>query len=667
MNRCSTIFLHSLIVAILISGFEFTWGQEKEILKFKTHVVERGEKVRDVLKRYTITYQELIQHNPRLSRRKLRKGMRLKIPAMEQNEVLKNESSETPGIKPETVVDVLDSISMSKSNLRVLDFDQIANTYDLDFSELLYLHPSIRQGENTLVIDTNRIQSYKNLFEPSSVKTKIYSKEELDQLINKSLLPKNLIKLNPITEEKSFLNQLFALIDYQQNRHISDTLTEVERIKEERKYLNIVNQISTEKLHEYGINQTRLDELFLFGIDITLPNIEARRLSVHEKIKSQFLSEVNLNFQKSEKSLKIALLLPIGAKNFIELDRNKKIQDLNRSRNLTTISIDFLLGCELAIETAQEFGANVELVAFDTQNNQSTINQIINDEKISSYDVIIGPLIAQNFNYLSSDSDLIKVDKYFPISTNPIISKPNVYHTQTPKDIVQQKMLEYIESRVNDKEKNFLIVTDTLNQGFSNKLKTVLPTPHLIFPTEENYIKIDSVIDKMDEKRLNLIILASDSDILYSNAISLFSSIDNEENNYEIQLINTSIINSFSMVDLLSQEYNSLDLIFPSLYRTSRGGYTSVFENTYYSRFGKLPSLEAIRGYDIILDIVHTHSLRQGRISSENQLQPRVYNGFGFDYDKNESQGFYNTLIFLLRYQNGKLAEIVGDYEDSIW
>ncbi len=668
MIDCQTVFIRFLLVSILIGGYEFSLAQEKNLLELKTHVVQRDETIQDILKQYAITYKELIHYNPRLSRRRLRKKMNLKIPLLERQELSENQSNDAPFIvKKDTISNLLDHLSLVDSNQQILNINQITDTYDIDFSELLYLYPDIRRGENNFVMDSNKIQSYKNLFEYSPIKSKIYSRADLDQLISKSLSPKNLHKLNPIINDTNILNQIFSIIDYQQNKNTLDTITEVEQIEKEINYLKALNQMSLEKIDQYGLRQTKLEELFLSGIDITLPKIDLQRLSVHEKIKSQFLSDIDLNFERTRKSLRIALLLPIGANHFIELNHHRKIQGLNRIRNLTTISIDFLLGCELAIQTAKEFGANVELTVLDTQNNQNTINQILDIRNISSYHAIVGPLIAENFNYLSSNTDLVAIDKYFPISTNPIIRRPNVYQTQTSNDIIQQKMLQYIQSTVNNQNHNVLIVTDDYNQDYANKLKTILPASRLVIPTETNYLSIESVIRRMDPNKLNTVILASDSSILYSNAISLFSSIDKEENNFEIQLINTSVINAFSMIDLLSQEYNNLDITFPSLNRANWGGYPSVFENIYYSMFGKPPSLESIRGYDLILDIINQYYLKQDRISSENQLKSRVYNNFGFDYRKNESGGFYNTLFFLLRYHNGKLLELVGEYKDSIW
>ncbi|MCY4299369.1 MAG: LysM peptidoglycan-binding domain-containing protein [Flavobacteriaceae bacterium] len=670
MSRYPFNFLFLLLTMMMIGGIEFSLGQEK--VQFKTHVVQRGEKVIDILKKHSITYEELIQYNSRLSRRVIRRGMKLKIPVVLQNQEIPDESNDIvkdlkQKINRENPIVPTENVSLGGLSFEDLDSKQIGRRYDLDFSELLYLYPDMRQGRNRFTIDTSKIETLKYLFTPSSTTIPVYTDVELDQIINKSLLPKSLIKLNPIIKDKSLLSQLFSIIDFQQNRFILDTLSEVERIEKETEYLMTLNQVSSKQLQKYNLNQTKLDQLFLNGIDIILPQIETKNLSVHEKIKSQFLSDIDLSFQKNEKRLKMALLLPINAQNFIESTHNKKIQDLNQSRNLTTISIDFLLGCELALETAQEFGAQVELVAFDTQNNQNTINQIITEEKIAEYDVIIGPLLAQNFNFLSSNPDLISVEKYFPISTRPVTNRPNVYHTQTSNKIIQEKLFGYIHKKIRDQPKNIFIVTDDANQEFIHKLKIDFPASQIIIPSKGNYLNIDSVLMKMNPRRLNLIILATDSDILYSNAISLFSSINQEKNDYQIQLINTSIINSFSMMDLLSQEYNNLDIVFPSLYRTSWGGYVNAFKDTYYNRYGKYPSLEAIRGYDLVIDIIYRHSLRQEHKSNENQWQSRVYNSFGFDYDKNDSRGFFNTFHFLLRYQNGQLVELVGDNIDPIW
>ena len=142
------------------------------------------------------------------------------------------------------------------------------------------------------------------------------------------------------------------------------------------------------------------------------------------------------------KAVKLAVLLPFKA-NEIEYDSIEDTQKLLKTRNLHTISTDFYSGILIAADTLSKRGISIKLNTFDTENSISKINRIINNNYLSESDIIIGPLIPSNFDFLSTKQKLLKTPKVAPLSTNPISLRPAVFQSVTSKDFLRARMLEY--------------------------------------------------------------------------------------------------------------------------------------------------------------------------------------------------------------------------------
>ncbi|MCY4560763.1 MAG: LysM peptidoglycan-binding domain-containing protein [Flavobacteriaceae bacterium] len=658
-----------IVLAFVLCFSQISWSQQKSFLGFKSHKVEKGENIQDILSQYDLTYEELIEHNSKLKRRLLRHNMRLRIPVYHIGIVKSEDAQSERVLNPNDSVDVSDSPRVQEIYLQDESISEMQTEYGLSFSELLYLQPQIRSEGKHGSINEGLIESYRERFASGLKKVRVYSMRDIDSLLTNSLIPRETLQLNPILEDRPFLNELFSLIEYQEARSIGH-LDELDQNESQEEYLEKLNNINNQlqKLTAYQLGQIRLDELYLSGIPLTQFNSPQNYLSLHQKIRYQFLSNVPLDSRKKNTSLKIAVLLPFSVSKYSDNNYIDMIRDLNNDRNLTTISIDFLLGCQLALETASEYGLTANLSVFDTENDSNRVNDLVTTEGLSSFDIIVGPLVAKNFNQLLKHKSLEMIPKYFPVSVNPISIGTQAYRTQPPKDVIRSEIVQYIGSKIDLSDKNVLIVTDPENDVFDRtQLSSVVPSAKTIYPSTGNYLNIRSIEKHMESGKVNIVILDTDSVNLFSNAISVFSAFDNVRSKYEIQLISTRLINTFSYSDLLTEQYKDLDIVFPSLYKPRWGGQISVFEDLYQNQYGKLPSKDAVRGYDLILDIIYTNSLIQNNSSDITQLEPRVYNAYGFDYQESYNQNYFNDVYFLLRYNEGRLWEIVGDFADSIW
>ena len=100
----------------------------------------------------------------------------------------------------------------------------------------------------------------------------------------------------------------------------------------------------------------------------------------------------------------MGLLLPFKAKEIIfdSIENTKKVLE---ERNLHTISLDFYSGVLFALQRASRSGLEIDLSTFDTENNKLKINDIVASGSLDTLDLIIGPLIPSNFDYLSNQKN----------------------------------------------------------------------------------------------------------------------------------------------------------------------------------------------------------------------------------------------------------------------
>ena len=112
-------------------------------------------------------------------------------------------------------------------------------------------------------------------------------------------------------------------------------------------------------------------------------------------LKTMVLESNNLN-----NNITLSLLLPFNTSS-IELDSIDNVEQLFKTRNLYTISLDFYSGVLYALSELKKIGVNVKLDVYDTENSFSKIENIVNDIAINKSDAII----IKNLFIISSCDD----------------------------------------------------------------------------------------------------------------------------------------------------------------------------------------------------------------------------------------------------------------------
>ena len=407
-----------------------------------------------------------------------------------------------------------------------------------------------------------------------------------------------------------------------------------------------------------GVSQMVLDSLNPQISELGLQ--EGMVLRVPGEAKGEFRIEKDLLVEKLSlldsinefKAVKLAVLLPFKA-NEIEYDSIEDTQKLLQTRNLHTISTDFYSGILLAVDTLSKRGISLKLNIFDTENSISKINRIINNNYLLESDVIIGPLIPSNFDFLSAQQKLLKTLKVAPLSTNPISLRPGVLQSVTSKDFLRARMFEYLDRKLN-REDNIVLVVDSINRPVEGDLLKLFPKATILRPEKSNYLMPELVDSLLVDSLPNRVILESQDFSLISSASSQMSAQQSEMR--EVQLFTTYRGNAYENQGLSRKQLGSLNFTYTAASLPYRLGTYNDFQKRYIKSFGKPPNRTAIRAYDLTMDLVLRFAFT-GDLEKIDALGETDYEENRFLY-RRKNNSFSNTGYYLLQHRELDIIEL---------
>ncbi|SVD16020.1 uncharacterized protein METZ01_LOCUS368874, partial [marine metagenome] len=221
------------------------------------------------------------------------------------------------------------------------------------------------------------------------------------------------------------------------------------------------------------------------GVKLKIPRIfneSKEELNIPET-QNIIKSETNLNYESlignitDYKKKKIAVMLPFRTKN-INFDSIEDSKEIIKNDKLLNISLDFLFGIEMAVDSFSKFGIDVEVKIFDTGADRNIIHELIKKNDFSSYDLVIGPLTSNAFKYVSKSIRNSNVKIVSPLSKTDL-ENGNVIHTIPSDDLLFNKIISFVESDTVPSQK--FIIADSYNKIISDKIKKIFPDAHQFF------------------------------------------------------------------------------------------------------------------------------------------------------------------------------------------
>ena len=414
-----------------------------------------------------------------------------------------------------------------------------------------------------------------------------------------------------------------------------------------------------------GVNQFVLDSLnpnikntgIKEGMILKVPLKNSGEMIVKNDL---LIDRINLIDSVSKISkVKIALFLPFKANDII-LDSLDQTKSLLIDRNLHTISLDFLRGTKFAIQTASNNGISVDLTVFDTQNDILIINDLLKSNDLSKFNVIVGPLITSNFDFLTSNRGLINIPKISPLSINDVYLRKNVYQSIPRKDFLRNKMIKYLEKKL-DSTQNILLVADSTNRKIEDELKKKFPYSLILRPEKEDYLLPELVDSLLIDSVPNKVILESESFPLIASVISQMNAQNNSNRN--VQLYTTYRGNAYETENISNKVMGGINFTYPTFYKKLPPENLTNFQDDYIDLYGKLPNKESTRAYDLILDVILRIAFKE-KLKKSIDIGETQYIENRFFYDKTENESYTNRAFYILQHSGYDIMEI-KDWEDE--
>mgnify|MGYP001315966098 FL=1 len=405
-----------------------------------------------------------------------------------------------------------------------------------------------------------------------------------------------------------------------------------------------------------GVSQGILDslnpELIAKGLQAGMVLKVPLEFSGDLKIQDDLLvQKINLfdSLNPLDRSLRVGLLLPFKV-NSLELDSIEKTREFFKKRNLSSLSFDFYSGTRLAMEVLSEQGIASELTVFDTQNRKAKLVQLMQNSLLSQQDVIIGPLIPKNFDFISALPKLSKVPKVAPLSYKEVHMRPNVYQSIPPKKQLRDRMLKHLDNVLSEEE-NIVIVADSLNREVEKMLQERYPFAIQFRPEQGGYLDSELMDSLLLDSIPNKIILASENFSLISSISSQLSGKISPSR--PIQLFTTYRGAAYEDPNISAATFASLAFTFTSGYHPQLFD-EGLMAERFLNRFGMYPSKEAKRGYDLTLDLL-LRMTRKGNLAEGSSLGETDYVESRFDYKPQPNGSYINKGIFLLQYREDSI------------
>ena len=354
---------------------------------------------------------------------------------------------------------------------------------------------------------------------------------------------------------------------------------------------------------------------------------------------------------------KFAIILPFRLDNF-DYDSIQKSTPILKNDKLLNISLDFLFGAEMAVNSYSELGIDVQMDVFDSALDKNKIDKILDENNFEIYDFIIGPLTNNLFNYfVSSTKDLeIKIVK-------PLSKKQNtdsrIINTIPNDTLLFNEIISHVKSDTTKSEK--YIISDLKSIEISNKIKRIFPDSKQFFSkiNESGDDTKTLVYDDLDStfvKGKNIVFLETKEQGFVSNVSSILNSFINDT--IKIELFTTNKNNAFEGVNVSNNYLSNLKFKYASTNKKIDIIEDKPFIDKFISKYNYFPSKYSIRAYDITYDLLLRIS--NGNLNDDNifEIETQYFEN-KFKYKRSLSGSIDNIATYLIKHEDLKIEEMI--------
>lgn len=606
------------IILFLTLGASFTlFSQEigEEVrngIKYKVHIVEGGNTLYGLQNKYKVSTEEIIKANPS-AKDGLQIGQKLYIP------IAVGQETKEPSFEMHTVK-------------RKETLFGISRQYNCSIDDLIKYNPEVEDGlkiGQVIRIPTSDVAS-----------------EELVE-----------------TKEPEVVEELEVITEtFEENPFQGEEIEEIEEIEErfsvtfEDSIINYTVQkgetiysiskrfmVSVEKLSEVNnIKNGNIREGQTIVIPLKRERVQEIEVRDLRPIDTEVL-DVQLVTHKDKYRVLVALPLNIGSNAEAMSGMYTENTKLN---SLTDISLDFLMGAQMALDSLENLGLNADVEFFDTRANLDVFKEKLNSNK--TWDIIIGPFYPKLFEYAATWGKENRVPVIAVTKMPSKVLENNPYAISlVPSDLTLiSGMAHYLAK--NHSDENIVLIQGE-NQDVNNKIDYFQSEYAKALGTgKTSNIRVTSVggtggghlLGYINPSKKSYMICLSNNVQQVMRFVNALNAAKNTSPKYRKADVVLVGLREWKDIPALSSYYkNRFNLHFAGIRHLDYRSDANVdFTLDYRNRYGADPSKYSFHGYDVLLS--QCASLLLGINRDDGLMNSFNLHSLGANHGKENSSAF---------------------------
>lgn len=535
----------------------------------------------------------------------------------------------------------------------------LTKRYEISAQQLLYYNPELKDGLKRKM--KLKIPRYKEIPSPPEpepqANTHTVKKGETPWRVayQYGITLEELKATNPEMDAVISIDQVLVIPEAKVETNSFDPNYNYYTVKPKEGYYRLEVKFGLSEEELIALNPELSEKGLLAGMILRLPKRNSPTYTTENNL---IIEKVNLRdslFRQTE--LKVALMAPFRLPT-VPIDSIAQTNQILQTRNLQTISLDFYAGARLAMEDLVELGLSIDFTVLDTENSNFRINQLLDAYDFSSYDFVVGPFVPRHFNTFSEKLENRKFPLVSPLTTKPLTMRKNVVHSSTDRKLLRERMYRYIDSLDQSAENPcVVIVADAENLAAQNRLKKQFPLAEIVNPDPEfNFVKpelIDSLTSHLEQ---NWVFLETKKTNLIISMVSMLNAQQNEDRKTKLMTLDRSSAYDDENID--KSHLGNLSFTYAETYDINPIALTSLYER-FESTYGTVPTRDAIRGYELMTDLLLRTAIREELIDGFELGETQyLQNKFLF---QEQANGFRNTAVYLLQHKGYETIELTDE------
>ncbi len=627
----------------------FTSGNLFAQQKYRSHIVQSGETLETISKKYNISERDILKLNP-----DAKEGVRENAVIILPNGVIDKPSNGLSFIvhkvkKRETLFSLSQKYSVSIDDIKKYNKELYAR--GLNKNEKIRIPQGIETAVSAETIDTTTTATNTTSPESTTDKHTVQPKETVYGIARMYGITMNeLVALNPgLTSDLpigTVLNVPGKAVTATAN--IDDEQYGFYTVKQKEGFYRLEKELGLAEEEIIALNPYAKDGL-KEGMILKIPK------GIAGVTASGAVAPIDLSATISNRSTKrIAIMLPFQLAK-ADMSSDDANEEVLKGSSVMRVSLDFYSGVTMATAFFKDKGVSTIVDVYDTEGKEATVSSIINSNSFENTDAVIGPLLGKTVSRAAADLKQQNIPVFSPISNKGLKMSRNLFKTIPSDELLGERLINYMKPLSADK--NVIIITDNKNAAEKAKLIAAFPTAKIItLNKDKGYIYVADLDKQLITEKDNWVILSSDSPITVSNVVPTLDGIPGD---YTIRLFAMEKNNAYETNDVSNVQLANLNFTFPSVNKSYDYKAKNAFLVSYKNKYGVMPNRFAVRGFDVTYDVLLRLANDEDIYAASSSDFMTEYIENRFRYEKKTFSGYENKALYVLKYTDKLQFEVL--------